>query len=56
MLIKVDRLAPMQWRLGRILQLHPGKDGLVRVLTVKTSTGQFRRPVVKISPLPLDGE
>lgn len=53
-LVKEERLAPMQWRLGRILELHPGKDKLVRVVTLKTSSGVFRRPVVKISPLPLE--
>ncbi len=53
-LVKEERLAPMQWRLGRVVELDPGKDNLVRVVTLKTSSGIFRRSIVKISPLPLD--
>ena len=40
------------WKLGRIEETFPGQDGVVRVATVKTSQGIFRRPVVKLSPLP----
>ncbi|XP_017461524.1 PREDICTED: uncharacterized protein LOC108354861, partial [Rhagoletis zephyria] len=33
-LIKDDRLPPNQWLLGRITDLHPGSDSIVRVVTV----------------------
>ena len=36
------------WPLGRVLQTHPGKDGLVRVATVKTATGTYVRPLSKL--------
>jgi hypothetical protein len=32
--------------------IHPGADGVIRVATVKTNGGSFRRPVVKLCPLP----
>jgi hypothetical protein len=37
----------MNWSLARVVKTHAGKDGLVRVVTVKTSTGEYRRPVVE---------
>ncbi|XP_058449236.1 uncharacterized protein LOC131429202 [Malaya genurostris] len=43
---------PMRWKLGRIVELHPGKDGVVRVVTVKTATGSLTRPVEKLCLLP----
>lgn len=44
---------PLSWPLGRITQVFPGSDNIVRVVEVKTATGSLRRPVVKVSPLPL---
>ncbi|KAJ8977625.1 hypothetical protein NQ317_010246 [Molorchus minor] len=35
-IIKEDHLPPCKWALGRVLQLHPGADGITRVITVKT--------------------
>ncbi|XP_015120964.1 uncharacterized protein LOC107043826 [Diachasma alloeum] len=49
-----DNVSPLHWPLGRVIELHPGADGLVRVVTVKTSTGNFKRTVKKICPLPMD--
>ena len=31
--------------------MHPGKDNLVRVATVKTNTGVYTRPVTKLALL-----
>jgi len=47
-----DNSPPQTWRLGRVISTHPGKDGIVRVVTLKTSSGVLKRPVVKVSPLP----
>ena len=52
-LIKDDLVPPLQWRLGRIILLHPGKDGIARVATVKTSTNTFKRSLAKLCPLPI---
>ncbi|XP_059051901.1 uncharacterized protein LOC131846582 [Achroia grisella] len=51
-LIKEENLPPLKWRLGRIVELLPGKDGVVRVVRLITSTGTITRPVVKICRLP----
>ena len=37
------------WIIGRIINVHPGKDGKVRNVTVKTQTGQYARPINKIA-------
>jgi hypothetical protein len=37
--------------------VHPGKDGKVRNVTIKTQNGNYRRPISKISVIhPVDGE
>lgn len=55
-LIKDDLSPPLQWRLGRIISLHPGDDGIARVATVKTTTGILKRPLSKLCPLPNNSE
>ena len=37
------------WPLGRIAATHPGRNGIVRVCTVKTAYGTFDRPAVSLS-------
>ena len=39
---------PTRWSLARMSQVHCGKDGLVRVATVKTAKGTYKRPVTKL--------
>lgn len=51
--IQDDNLPPMRWKLGRIVKVHPGDDGAVRVVTLKTATGSLMRPVEKICILPV---
>ena len=38
-------MIPAKWPLARVVTAHTGNDGLVRVVSVKTSTGTYRRPV-----------
>ena len=46
---------PGKWRLARVTQVYPGKDGLVRVVSVKTATGTYKHPVSKVALLlPID--
>lgn len=52
-LIVNELCSPLKWSLGRVVQLHPGTDGICRVVTVRTSTGEYKRPVVKLCPLPM---
>ena len=51
MLLQEDNLVPTKWPLGRIVETHPGKDGFVRVVTVQTSNGTYKRPITKIALL-----
>jgi len=52
--VKDKQLAPIQWRLERILGVNPGVDGVVRVVRLLTSTGELTRPVVKLVLLPTE--
>uniref|UniRef100_A0A1X7VKF3 DUF5641 domain-containing protein n=1 Tax=Amphimedon queenslandica TaxID=400682 RepID=A0A1X7VKF3_AMPQE len=54
-LLKEDNTLPSQWPLARIINTHPGNDGLVRVVTLKTSKGTYKRPITKLVVLlPID--
>ena len=37
-----------EWPLGRIVSTHPGQDGLVRAVTVRTQHGEYKRPITKL--------
>ncbi|XP_058839795.1 uncharacterized protein LOC131696032 [Topomyia yanbarensis] len=50
--LKDNNAPPHHWRMGRIVATHPGPDGIVRVVTVKTATSEFRRAVTEICMLP----
>ncbi|XP_076289809.1 uncharacterized protein LOC143213641 [Lasioglossum baleicum] len=52
-LIRNSALPPCKWELGRVKTVHPGADGRVRVVTVKTSSTELTRPIVKLCPLPI---
>lgn len=51
--IKEDNLPVLKWQLGRIVDTHPGNDGIVRVVSVKLPSGSvIKRNVTKICVLP----
>lgn len=52
-IIHDDNLPAGKWSLGRVIELHPGKDGYVRVVTLKTKNGTMKRPILKLSVLPV---
>lgn len=52
--LREENLPPLRWSLGRIVEVHPGDDGVIRVVTVRTEKGMFKRGVRKISPLPIE--
>lgn len=52
-LIKEDNMPPGKWAMARVQALHPGQDGCVRVVTLKTSNNIIKRPVNKLVPLPV---
>lgn len=51
-LLHEDNVPPLQWKMGRVTALFPGKDNVPRVAEIKTATGVFKRPVIKLSLLP----
>ncbi|XP_011858078.1 PREDICTED: uncharacterized protein LOC105555663 [Vollenhovia emeryi] len=53
-LLMEDNTPPLRWPMGRVVETHPGADGQIRVATVKTQTGCFKRSVRKMCPLPLE--
>ena len=50
-ILQEDGLVPAKWPLAKIVEVHPGKDGLVRVVTVKTQSGTYKRPIHKLALL-----
>ena len=53
-LVKDDNLPSMQWQLGRVEEVHPGTDNIVRTVTVRTKAGLFKRSASKLAILPID--
>ncbi|GAB1869103.1 Integrase catalytic domain-containing protein [Camponotus japonicus] len=51
-LIRSEASPPTRWPLARIVKLHPGDDGIVRVVTLRTATSELVRPLIKIVLLP----
>lgn len=51
-IIRDENVPPMKWRMGRICKLHPGSDSVVRVVTLRTSSGFLKRAVEKLCFLP----
>ncbi|XP_050315537.1 uncharacterized protein LOC126750079 [Anthonomus grandis grandis] len=51
-LLKEDNAPPLSWLLGRVIECFPGRDGITRVVAVKTHKGILRRPVSKLCSLP----
>lgn len=47
-------LPPSKWDLGRIVSVHPGPDGRVRVVTVKTAKSVLKRPITQLCRLPVE--
>ena len=45
--VREDNLVPTKWPLARVKSIHPGEDGLVRVVTLRTPHGDFKRPITK---------
>nr|XP_018895666.1 PREDICTED: uncharacterized protein LOC109029600 [Bemisia tabaci] len=55
-MLKEDNVPPLNWPLGRVVQCHPGKDGVTRVVTVKTAQNTLKRNVRNVAPLPIDSD
>lgn len=49
-------MPPLQWAIGKVIDVHPGADGEVRVVTIKTSNGQYKRSMRDVCPIPIEDE
>lgn len=47
--------APLRWSVGRITDTHLGTDGIVRVVSIRTAKGTYKRPITKICILSFQG-
>lgn len=50
--INEPNVPPLGWPLGRIVETFPGSDQVVRSAKVRTGTGEYVRPAVKLYRLP----
>lgn len=50
-LVEADNLKRLEWPLGVIEELLPGKDGRTRVVRVRTKNGVIMRTVQRLVPL-----
>lgn len=50
-IIKEDNMPPGKWHLGRIIQPLPSRDGIVRAAKIRTLTGDYIRPILKLALL-----
>ncbi|XP_018406148.1 PREDICTED: uncharacterized protein LOC108782372 [Cyphomyrmex costatus] len=48
-----DGLPPLKWVLGRVLEVMPGADNVVRTAIVKINAGLYKRPAAKLCVLPI---
>lgn len=49
----VNQMQPLSWPIGRVEQLIAGRDGIVRVATIRVANGvMLTRPLNKLVPLP----
>lgn len=53
-LCREDGLPSLKWVLGRIQEICPGSDGIIRTAIIKTAKGIFKRPASKLSILPIE--
>lgn len=41
----------IEWPLARVLQTYPGRDGVVRVVRLRTASGEVIRPIQRLYQL-----
>ena len=50
-----DNMAPLRWPMGRVIEMHPGNDNIVRVVCVQLPNKNIvKRAVSKICILPIE--
>lgn len=51
-LVTEENSPPTKWPLGRIMEVYPGEDGIVRTAEVLFNDGIYKRPIARLCPLP----
>ena len=55
--LRHDHVPCNQWKIGVVTDLHKGKDGLVRSVSLRVSSGtELLRPIEKLYPLEVSSE
>ena len=44
-------MPPTQWRMGRVMEVHPAGDDKVRKVTIKTAKGDIKRSIHRLVEL-----
>lgn len=52
-LVREDNLPPTKWLYGKVVDLHPGKDKITRVVTLRYKDALIQRPASKLCPIPV---
>ncbi|XP_035218315.1 uncharacterized protein LOC118191603 [Stegodyphus dumicola] len=55
-LIGSDNTKRINWPLGKIIQILPGKDGITRLVKLKTANGHLLRPIQRLYPLEVSND
>jgi len=42
--------------IGRVVEVYPGRDGVIRVALVRSKKGEFKRAARLLCPLPIQDE
>lgn len=50
-ILKAAKSMPLKWTLVMIEEIHPGTDGVIRVIMVRIEKGTYKRVIVNIAPL-----
>lgn len=51
-LLKDDNMPSYYWKTARVVATIPGQDGLVRTARIRTTQGEYIRPITKLCPFP----
>ncbi|XP_035214816.1 uncharacterized protein LOC118188493 [Stegodyphus dumicola] len=54
--VEDDKRKRTDWPMGRVIETYPGKDNNIRVVKVKTSSGELLRPVQRVFPMEIDNK
>lgn len=53
-LIEEENVKRSEWKMGKVLKIYPGRDGVARVAKVKTKIGELVRPLQRLYPMEVE--